>query len=390
MGGTLNSTAGTYDLGVNRSIALTASGILQVDAGALTVSGAISGAQTLTKTGSGTLLLTGTSSYSGVTTLSGGITNVTTFANSTSSSSLGNPNSTAASRLVIDNATLLHDAANVATTDRRFNVGVGGATLDSSAASSTNTLSFTNSGALQANSSGNRTLTLTGSNTGDNTLGSIIVNPSSGATSLSKTGAGKWVLNGINTYTGATNVTNGKLVVNGNISTSSLTSVSSGATLAGSGTVGAASVLGTLAIGNSPGTMNFASLALGSGSTYLYEMIGGSTSADLGDISGALTIDTASILDLVELGTYTLGNKFTLFAYDGALTGNFSGLTNNATFLDDLSNPWQIKYDDATAGLNGGVSASNTYVTITAIPEPNAAMLIGGLGMLALLRRRRY
>ena len=195
-------------------------------------------------------------------------------------------------------------------------------------------------------------------------------------------------LSGTSSYTGATNVDAGKLVVNGNISSSSQITVASGASITGSGTVGAATINGVLAIGNSPGTMNLSSLSLGSGSTYLYEMTGGGTAADLGDIAGALTIDTATILDLVELGTYTIGNKFTLFAYDGLLTGNFSGLLDESTFTDDLLNSWMINYDDTTAGLNGGVSISNTYVTITAIPEPSAAIL-AGLGGLALLRRRR-
>lgn len=133
--------------------------------------------------------------------------------------------------------------------------------------------------------------------------------------------------------------------------------------------------------------MNYTSLSLGSASTFIYQMTGGGITADLGDIAGALTINTSAILDLVELGTYTAGNKFTLFAYDGLLTGNFSGLLDGANFTDDLANSWVIDYNDTSNGLNGG--AGTSFVTITAIPEPNAAALLGGLGMLALLRRRR-
>lgn len=161
---------------------------------------------------------------------------------------------------------------------------------------------------------------------------------------------------------------------------------------------GSLTVSTQLAIGNSPGTTAFSSnLTLGALSTYLYDLTGGAApglnSADLGDIAGALTISAGSILDLVQLGTYTANNKFTLFAYDGAFSGTFKDtfsnvLSDGATFTD-AGGIWRIDYNDTTAGANGGVSASNTYVTITAIPEPNVAALLGGLGVLALLRRRR-
>jgi hypothetical protein len=97
-------------------------------------------------------------------------------------------------------------------------------------------------------------------------------------------------------------------------------------------------------------------------------------------------------LDLVQLGNYTAGNKFTLFAYDGTLSGTFRNansivLADGSTFTD-AGGIWQILYADTSPGVNGGVSTTNTYVTITAIPEPEAATLVGALGVLGLLRRR--
>ena len=126
--------------------------------------------------------------------------------------------------------------------------------------------------------------------------------------------------------------------------------------------------------------------ALTVGGTYLYELNGGTNAADLGDVAGNLTL--GGILDLVQLGTYTVGDKFTLFAYDGMLGGTFSGIADDTDFTDG-GGLWTMNYNDTTAGLNGGISASNTYVTITAVPEPNVAALLGGLGTIVLLRRRR-
>lgn len=269
-------------------------------------------------------------------------------------------------------------------------------------------------------------ITLSVGNNNASTTYSAVLSGTGGA--LTKIGTGTLTLSGSNTYSGVTTVTSGKLSIastgtinntsgvtigtastaatsefNYNSSTPLSPSVSfatgsTGGTLSGTGTITQAVNIttgNTLAIGNnSTGTMNFSG-NLTVGGTYLYELTSsaspGLNSADLGDVAlGSLTL--GGILDLVQLGTYMVGNKFTLFAYDGALSGTFTttGLVNIAddTQFTDAGGSWMINYNDAAPGANGGVSAFNTYVTITAIPEPSVA-LIGSLGLLALLRRRR-
>lgn len=234
--------------------------------------------------------------------------------------------------------------------------------------------------------------------TGTSTFGGTIQDAYSiggGAATGSRTVAltvngGSLTLTAANTYTGATSVTgNGTLLINGSISTSTAVTVDSGSTLGGSGgTVGGpTTVNGTLASGSSIGTLSFSNaLALGATSTYLFELNNTTDLADLTNVAGTLNIASGTILDLVQLGSYAVGDKFTLFSYSiGNLSGTFSGLADGSTF-NDGGGLWQINYSDLSAGINGGTGSS--FVTITAVPEPGAA-LMGSLGMLALLRRRR-
>jgi autotransporter-associated beta strand protein len=58
-----------------------------------------------------------------------------------------------------------------------------------------------------------RLLTFGGTNTGANTFGKVLANNTL-ATSVTKTGAGTWILDQVNTYSGATNVNQGIFSIN--------------------------------------------------------------------------------------------------------------------------------------------------------------------------------
>jgi hypothetical protein len=188
---------------------------------------------------------------------------------------------------------------------------------------------------------------------------------------------------------GSIDATSGVALSNGGTFDISAKGGYSVANLSGNGTVlGTLVISGNLSIGNSPGTANFENLTLDSDATYVYEVAGGTNAADLGNVSGLLDI-TGATLDVVQLGSYTLGDKFTLFGYaTGNLTGTFAGLSDNSTF-NEAGGDWTINYADASPGLNGGFGTS--FVTIMAVPEPGTLALLacGGAIGVGLLRRRR-
>ena len=217
----------------------------------------------------------------------------------------------------------------------------------------------------------------------------------SGAGNLVKTDGGTVVLTGNNSYTGTTTVSAGRLVINGNISTSVLTTVAVGATLGGSGTVGKTVVDGTLAVGNSPGTMNFTDTLSLNGTTVMeidgtagagvaggndFINLTGTGAAGVLTYGGTLTLDIGAIFGV---GTYSW-DLFDMASQTGSFTtvtlaDQYSGSLVNTSGVWDLTsgdNTWQFTQSTGVLGL-------------TVIPEPNVAALLGSLGVLALLRRKR-
>ena len=96
--------------------------------------------------------------------------------------------------------------------DRAINLSgtTGEATIE---ANGTGPLVLT--GSNTATGAGIKTLTLSGTNTGNNSIGVIVDNSVANTTAVTKSGAGKWILTGSNTYTGATAINEGTLVITG-------------------------------------------------------------------------------------------------------------------------------------------------------------------------------
>jgi autotransporter-associated beta strand protein len=225
--------------------------------------------------------------------------------------------------------------------------------------------------------------------------------PINGEGDLVKSGPGTVTLTAAATHSGKTTITGGTLALGtggslantgqvviegGNFSVSALPSGYHVSALLGTGSVtGSLTVASRLALGNSAGTMDFQNLTLGAGAVAEFEVTGGGAAADLGNVSGQLDLNGAS-LSLLQLGSYTPDQKYTLFAYTiGNLLGTFGGLADNAEFTA-AGGRWRIAYQDPVAGLNGGTG--NRFVTVTSVPEPATAAMLS-LALTAMLRRRK-
>ena len=300
----------------------------------------ISGTGSFTKAGAATLTLSSANTYTGGTAVSGGA-------------------------LVLVGGSALADSGAV---------NVNGGTLMLNAAETVGAVTLT-SGTISGS-------VLTGSSYAVQNGSVSAVLAGSGIT-LSKTGAGTVTLSGVNTYTGATSVGAGTLSVNGSTAAGSAVTVTGG-TLSGTGTVGGALTLngGTIAPGNSPGTLTLSGNFTATSGTLSFELasptsdklvLSGSGITLTGNTGGAVAINLVDFDGSATTGTYTL-----ISVVGSSISTSNWGLS---AFTLVLPSNW-----------SGFLAMSGNDLDFTLVPEPSAyATVVGTLALtvVGLSHRRR-
>jgi outer membrane autotransporter protein len=169
----------------------------------------------------------------------------------------------------------------------------------------------------------------------------------SGSGAIRQLGSGRTVLTGNSSgFAGTTTVEDGILVVNGALG-GDLVVLSSGR-LQGSGTVANLSLTGTLAPGNSIGTLSVAgNLTINAGSVYEVE-VDAAGNSDKIQVGGTATLN-GEVNVLAASGTYAASTVYTILTATGGIAGSFdSSVDTDLAFLDG-----SLSYD-----------ANNVYLTL--------------------------
>ena len=200
-------------------------------------------------------------------------------------------------------------------------------------------------------------------------------NAISGTGSVSQTG-GTTTLSGISNYTGSTSVSGGTLLVTGTLGNTA-TSVTGG-TLGGDGIIAglvSIGINGTLSVGATPANSSIGDFQLG-----------GLTMNGLWQVGATGN----GVNDFINLGSGSLSVGGTIAFVTSGYTVAFNDSFDLANFGGTVSGTPIFDFTGATTQAYGmwDTSAFATTGVVTYVPEPHVALL-GSLGVICLLRRRR-
>src|SRR5690606_30751412 len=322
-GGTLRNTA-AFDSA--REVTLLPGGGTFETGADLTLSGIVGGAGALTKTGDGTLVLTGANTYAGNTEVLAGTL-------------VGDVDAIRGD--IANDGTVLFDQA----TDATFGGDITGS--GSMAKRGTGALTLGGSSALDWDVDAGMLVAQASQFDGDVAI-------SDGATFRFADAAGHYdgalsgggrfeidgggspfVLGGNSTgFGGATFLDSGTLRIDGILG--GLVTVAGGAILTGTGTLGSVDNAGTLAPGNSIGTLNLTGDYVHRDGAVLEAEIEPGGGSDLLDVAGSATIEGGSVQVVKLPGQYEGGTRYTLIDAAGGVSGTFDTLGQDLPFLDLL------------------------------------------------------
>ena len=405
--GFTNTAAGR--IGIN----LAGNGTVEADSGQSVTFGGntlVSGAGALTKTGAGTLVLQAANTHSGGTTLSAGTIEAaanTALGSGTIALNGGTLLASGAARsytnaVSVGGNVTLGGSGNGLTFSGPVSLGGANRTLTISD-NTTISGAITNGGLTKAGAS---TLTLSGANSYSGgtvvSAGTLVASGSglqgavtndaavilsgtgtyggamSGTGSLTKEGSGTYTLSGNSDFSGATTVSAGRLVVDGSSSASAVT-VSSGASLGGIGEVAALTVGGTLAPGNSVGTLSAGNTTFLGGGAFELEMWDWDstegTGWDLLDITGNLTLSNTTgnkfNINLVSMSSATTTGLSTNFVSSSSFTNTFvtfSGSLLGTGFSAELFNVVTAAFQNPFSGTFSITNIGQTLALVYTAP----------------------
>ena len=307
----------------------------------VTLSGPLSGPGSLTKVDSGTLVLAASNNYGGGTTINGGTLQ------------LANAGALGSAGLAISAGLLDLNTYSISVP---WLEGTAGTISDDSS---------TRTGAT----------TLTVSQSANTAFSGTIQDGPQNLLALSKSGTGRLLLTGSNTYTGPTSINQGTLQVNGSLL--SQVTINNGGILSGTGYLGSVTVTpsGQLAPGNPLGAMN----------------VSGSLVLDFGAVMD-YDLDTPSTSDEVLVPTGELILSSQQFSnFDFTWTANFGPGTYDLIAFGSRSGSLGTSTGGTIDGYAATLAVQGNEIVLTVVPEPSTLALLaaGALGLLGYRLRRR-